>query len=305
MRYPKDLQWWPIEILRALGDVADEMPGIENCNKVYDLLVEGKMKRKKDSSNTLSAKIQLSDISYVQEQRYNEGKQKMVDTNGDDDEPDPTKLTTDDDEVVDSPYDTDDADDAIKPGKTSGATATLDTTVATINQQDDDSDALPADILPTDSQKDKYRKWNLWINYYWQVRDCRDLIPFNMLQRHNKIPIRSRELKSYGTNGNGEVLKLLYELAKITRMQQKDDAWKIIKGHCADRPIRKNSYKALSISDVKFALDYFRDLLQDERESSAAADGVDSAAASNHTETQGQEEIEEEASLAGDENQET
>ncbi|KAI4669622.1 uncharacterized protein J4E88_009904 [Alternaria novae-zelandiae] len=323
MRYPKDLQWWPIEILRALGDVADEMPGIENCNKVYDLLVEGKMKRKKDSSNTLPAKIQLSDISYVQEQRYNEGKQKMVDTTGDDDgmftsdtlfeavkeltcaEPDSTKLTTDDDEVVDSPYDTDDADDAIKPGKTSRATATLDTTVATINQQDDDSDALPANILPTDSQEDKYRKWNLWINHYWQVQDCRDLIPNNMLERYNKIPNRNRELKRYGTNRNGEVLELLYELAKITRMQRKDDAWKIIKGHCADRPMRKDGHKALSISDVKFALDYFRDLLQDERESSAAADGVDSAAASNHTEYQGQEEIEEEASLAGDENQET
>jgi len=38
MRYPKDLQWWPIEILRALGNLADQMPGIDNCNNVYDLL---------------------------------------------------------------------------------------------------------------------------------------------------------------------------------------------------------------------------------------------------------------------------
>ncbi|KAI4638651.1 hypothetical protein J4E93_009952 [Alternaria ventricosa] len=86
MRYPKDLQWWPIEILRALGDLADEMPGIENCNKVYDLLVEGKMKRLKDKSNTLSAKIQLSDIGFVRERvRAGEekGKQKIVNTTTD------------------------------------------------------------------------------------------------------------------------------------------------------------------------------------------------------------------------------
>ncbi|KAI4611098.1 uncharacterized protein J4E87_010617 [Alternaria ethzedia] len=301
MRYPKDLQWWPIEILRALGDLADEMPGIENGNDVYDLLVESKMKRIKDSS---SAEIQLSDISYVRDRRYNKGKHKMPDTHADDEEAGSNGLATDGDEVVDPVDDTDDADDAIKPGKTSAATASLNTTDAIANQQDDDPAALPAAILPTDSQKDKYRKWNLWINHYWQVQDCRDLIPVNMLQRHNKIPIRSRELKSYGTNGNGEVLQLLYELAKITRMQRKDDAWKIIKGHCADRPMRKDGYKALSISDVKFALDYFRDLAQDEGEPSDSAHGVASAGASNDTDTQGQEEIEEEASLAGDENQE-
>lgn len=66
MRYPKDLQWWPIEILRALGDLADELPGIDNWNNVYDLLVEGNKKRMKDNSNTLSAEIQLSDI-YVRD----------------------------------------------------------------------------------------------------------------------------------------------------------------------------------------------------------------------------------------------
>jgi len=84
MRYPKDLQWWPIEILRALGDLADEMPGFDNWNKVYDLLVESKMKRMKDSSNTSLAEIQLSDISYVREQRYNKGKQNKVATPADD-----------------------------------------------------------------------------------------------------------------------------------------------------------------------------------------------------------------------------
>ncbi|KAI4676987.1 uncharacterized protein J4E84_009287 [Alternaria hordeiaustralica] len=300
MRYPKDLQWWPIEILRALGDLADEMPGIENGNDVYDLLVEGKMKRMKDSS---SAEIQLSDISYVRDRRYNEGKEKMPDTYADDEgmlvsytlfeiakeliwaEAESIELTSDDDEVVDSPYDTDDADDAIEPGESSETSATVDTTVASINQHNNNSVALPAAILPTDSQKDKYRKWNLWINHYWQVQDCRDLIPVNMLERYNKIPNRNRELKRYGTNRNGEVLELLYELAKITRMQRKDDAWKIIKGHCADRPMRKDGHKALSISDVKFALDYFRGLPQEEGEESAAASELASTAALNDTKT--------------------
>ena len=326
MRYPKDLQWWPIEILRALGDLADEMPGIENCNKVYDLLVVGKMKRKKDSSNTLLAEIQLGDISYVRERvRAEEGrvKQKMVDTTADNDGmfglctfvilpgeliyagADSSGLTTDDDEVVDPADDTDDVDAATKPAETSETPATVDTTVASINQHNNDSGALPAAILPTDSQKDKYRKWNLWINHYWQVQDCRDLIPVNMLQRHNKIPTRKRGLQSYGNNRNGEVLELLYELAKITRMQRKDDAWKIIKGHCADRPVRKDGdYKTLSAGDVKFALDYFRDVAQDEGELSASANGVAPAAASNDTEPQDQGELEEEAPLAEDKNEE-
>ena len=224
MRYLKDLQWWPIEILRTLGDLADEMPGIENWNIVYDLLVEGNKKRMDDEFNTLSSAIQLSDISYVREQRYNKGKLKMVDTAADDDgmfishmlfevakglicaEAESAELTSDDEEVVDLPNDTDDVDDTIKPGETSGIAATVDTTVASINQHNNDSGALPAAILPTDSQKDKYIKWNLWINHYWQVQDCRDLIPVNMLQRHDKIPTRKRELKSYGTNRNGEVL---------------------------------------------------------------------------------------------------
>ena len=247
----------------------------------------------------------------------------MVDTTADDDgmfishmlfevakelncaEADSTGLTTDDDEVVDSPYDTDDVDAATRPARTSQTAATLSTTDATTNQQDDDSDALPAAILPTDSQDDKIKKWNLWINHYWQERDCRRLIPEEMLQRHNnKKTIRSRELKSYGKKRNGEVNELLYELAKITRMQRKDDAWKIIKGHCADRPMRKDGHKALSISDVKFALDYFRGVAQDEGEEPAAAGGVVSAAMSDDSETQGQEEIEEHASSAGDKNQE-
>ncbi|KAI4940258.1 hypothetical protein J4E86_011063 [Alternaria arbusti] len=99
MRYIKDLQWWPIEILRALGNLADEMPGIDDWNNVYDLLVEGKMKRMKDSSNTSSAEIHLSDIEFVRERvRAGEGKgkQNMVDTTMDDDEADSTRHTFDD-----------------------------------------------------------------------------------------------------------------------------------------------------------------------------------------------------------------
>ncbi|KAI4911356.1 hypothetical protein J4E85_011265 [Alternaria conjuncta] len=285
MRYPKDLEWWPIEILRALGELADEMPGIDNWNSVYDLLVEGNKERLEDSLNTLSAEIQLSDISYVREQRYNKGKQKMIDTTTDDDEADIAELTSDDDDVVDLADDTDDVDDTIKSGETSGIAATLDTTVATINQQDDDPDALPADILPTDSQDVKIKKWNLWINHYWQERDCRVLIPEEMLQRHNnKKTIRSRELKSYGKKRNGEVNELLYELAKITRMQRKDAAWAKIKENWTNRKAGTNGHKALSAGDVKSALDYFRNLPQGEGEESAASGGLASAVTSSDSE---------------------
>jgi len=158
MRYPKDLQWWPIEILRALGDLADEMPGFDNWNTVYDLLVEGKMKRMKDSS---SAEIQLSDIEFVRERvRAGEGKgkQNMVDTTMDDDgmfishtvfevakeltcaEADSTRHTFDDDKVVHPADDTDDVDAANKPGVSSGATLLPNAT-----------NALPPAILPSEN----------------------------------------------------------------------------------------------------------------------------------------------------------
>jgi len=160
MRYLKDLQWWPIEILRALGNLADEMPGIDDWNNVYDLLVEGKMKRMKDSSNTSSAEIHLSDIEFVRERvRAGEGKgkQNMIDTTMDDDgmfishtsfevakeltcaEADSTRHTFDDDEVVHPADDTDDVDAAIEPGVTSGATLLLNAT-----------NALPPAILPSE-----------------------------------------------------------------------------------------------------------------------------------------------------------
>ncbi|KAI4640581.1 uncharacterized protein J4E78_010604 [Alternaria triticimaculans] len=125
MRYPKDLQWWPIEILRALGDLADEMPGIDNGNNVYDLLVVGKMKRIKNNS---SAEIQLSDIEFVRGRvRAGEekGKQNMVDATMDDD--------------VHPADDIDEFDAAIEPGVTSGATLLPNAT-----------NALPPAILPSE-----------------------------------------------------------------------------------------------------------------------------------------------------------
>jgi len=108
-----------------------------------------------------------------------------------------TGLTTDDHAVADSFDNTDDVDAATKPVETSGTAATLNATGATINQEDDDSDALPAAIIPTDSQDVKIKKWNLWINHYWQVQDCRDLIPENLSRQRLLVPSHSHCLASH------------------------------------------------------------------------------------------------------------
>jgi hypothetical protein len=64
------------------------------------------------------------------------------------------------------------------------------------------------------------------IEYYWEVEDCRDLIPEKMLQRDSdKYLLRNRDMKMYGPRGNGEALDLLYELAKITGTQLRGAAW--------------------------------------------------------------------------------
>lgn len=163
IRYPKGLEWWPVRILRALSELADEMPGIDNWNNVYDLLVEGNKKRMKDENNDLSAEIQLSDISYVREQKENKGKQRMVDANNDvmfvshklfevakkliDAEVNTTGLVTDGFAVAHPPDDTEDVGAAIEPDESSGATVIPTAT-----------NALPPVILPSDDQTTKWAK---------------------------------------------------------------------------------------------------------------------------------------------------
>jgi hypothetical protein len=100
--------------------------------------------------------------------------------------------------LADPPDDTDDADAADDPEEGSGAARSTKTTRASIDQQQDDTIAPPLSILPTDSQDAKIEKWNLWINHYWEISDCRQLIPENLLQRGKKgMTVRNRSMKLY------------------------------------------------------------------------------------------------------------
>ncbi|KAI4950314.1 hypothetical protein J4E91_004971 [Alternaria rosae] len=162
MRYPKGLEWWPVEILCTLSDLADETLGIDNWNNVYDLLVEGNKKRMTYENNTLLAEIQLSDISYVRERvraEEEEGKQKMVDTMAENDDTDFTELVWKSCALFDPPDDTDDASATTKPDESAGATVTTNASDGPTNQQADDSEeSIPAAILPINSQEAKIRK---------------------------------------------------------------------------------------------------------------------------------------------------
>ncbi|KAH6865386.1 hypothetical protein BKA58DRAFT_442173 [Alternaria rosae] len=263
MRYPKGLEWWPVEILCTLSDLADETLGIDNWNNVYDLLVEGNKKRMKYENNTLLAEIQLSDISYVRERvraEEEEGRRGGKKRREEEEGRRGGKKRREEEEgrrggkaedgryhggkrrcaLFDPPDDTDDANATTKPDESAGATVTTNASDGPTNQQADDSEeSIPAAILPTNSQEAKIKKWNFWINHHWQVQDYRDLILKEMLQRSNdKEPIRNRELKSYGTKQNGEVLELLNERAKITGIQRKNSAWAKIVENWGDRAPR-------------------------------------------------------------------
>jgi hypothetical protein len=103
------------------------------------------------------------------------------------------------------------------------------------------------------------------------VDDCRDLIPEGMHQRglDNKI-MRNRQLESYkGLKWKGELLELLYELARITGSSQKDAAWIKIRKRWDSRPAGTQGNKAITAGDVKHAIEYFRNQDGGEGESSS------------------------------------
>jgi hypothetical protein len=83
MRYDKRLQFWPIDILRELNDLANRMPGNDGWKEFYDLVEEGHKKRMKDKTNTLPVLLQVVDLEYVRakiQAREDKEKQKMIDT---------------------------------------------------------------------------------------------------------------------------------------------------------------------------------------------------------------------------------
>jgi hypothetical protein len=88
MRYDKHMSTWPLPILRAINDFANEMPGDDGWIRFFDLLEEGHKRRMNDKSNNLTKQLQPVDLAYVREYanltepaepRGGKGKQKMVD----------------------------------------------------------------------------------------------------------------------------------------------------------------------------------------------------------------------------------
>jgi hypothetical protein len=65
MRYKGHISAWPLSILRAISELASDMPGEDAWNKMYDLLEEGQIKRTQDKPNTVLKQLQLSDLAYV------------------------------------------------------------------------------------------------------------------------------------------------------------------------------------------------------------------------------------------------
>jgi hypothetical protein len=64
------------------------------------------------------------------------------------------------------------------------------------SERGDETDSLPSPILSTDTLDSKINKWKLWIQHYWDVNDCRDLIPKKNVPKsyrwygHARPPIR-------------------------------------------------------------------------------------------------------------------
>ena len=120
----------------------------------------------------------------------------------------------------------------------------------------------PQRILPEDEDDPEtlMKKQELWIKYYWNVTDIKALVPPNMRQLDKFGKPTNRALHSCSDQKN--LTKLLYKLARITK-GRKDAAWAQIEEAWKARPVGRGGGKAFAESDVKAALDYFRDLREE------------------------------------------
>ncbi|KAI4638653.1 hypothetical protein J4E93_009954 [Alternaria ventricosa] len=123
----------------------------------------------------------------------------------------------------------------------------------------------PQRILPEDEDDPEtlMKKQELWIKYYWNVTDIKALVPPNMRQLDKFGKPTNRALHSCSDQKN--LTKLLYKLARITK-GRKDAAWAQIEEAWKARPVGRSGGKAFAESDVKAALDYFRDLREEEED---------------------------------------
>jgi hypothetical protein len=180
-----------------------------------------------------------------------------------------------------------------------------------VSERGDGTDSLPPPILSTHTSDSKINKWKLWIRHYWDVNDCRDLIPEKMFQRATGGAVmRGRLLENYQGMPKGRLLELLYELAQMSGKSRKKAAWTRIEERWEMRAAGKNGNKAFTAGDVKYAIGYFqfenlRRRGEGGGESSIAARGAVAVAASHSHETHGQNKPEKEAAQDGDKEHES
>lgn len=133
--------------------------------------------------------------------------------------------------------------------------------------------------------------------------DCKDLIPDDMFERApNRKPKRGGRLENFRGSYKGELLEQLYKLARITGSLQRDEAWAKIRDKWNARSAGKNGNKAMTVGDVKFAIEFFRSQGASIREPSAAAEGAIANAAPQSDETHSRDKLEGEASKRDKEN---
>ena len=154
-----------------------------------------------------------------------------------------------------------DENQASEPSKTPTQQQRIDSG-ASIQDEGTDSRQHPDPILPGDSTETLNMKWKRWIEYYWNVTDTRTLVPEHMRPRGKLGEPLNRALQNYGGNNRtrGRVLELLYQLARITKEERKDLAWAEIEKKWKSRRAGSEGGKALSDGDVMAALNYFRQL---------------------------------------------
>ncbi|RYO35971.1 hypothetical protein AA0113_g11486 [Alternaria arborescens] len=263
-RYDSSISTWPLPVLRGISALASDMPGDDAWNEVYDLLEEGQKKRMKDKPNNTGLIARDNDSLVSQSGNFTSS----------------VGITT--------------ANKESPQYKQGGITA---------SEHDNGIDSLPPSILPDDTEAVRFQKWNRWIQHYWNVDDCKDLIPDDMFERApNRKPKRGGRLENFRGSYKGELLEQLYKLARITGSLQRDEAWAKIRDKWNARSAGKNGNKAMTVGDVKFAIEFFRSQGASIREPSAAAEGAIANAAPQSDETHSRDKLEGEASKRDKEN---
>ncbi|KAI4911414.1 uncharacterized protein J4E92_010227 [Alternaria infectoria] len=246
MRYPGLIGTWPLPILRAITYLARRMPGEEGRDRFVNLLNTGYLERKAtaEQSATFEPQLQLSDLEHVRES---------------------VELETAGESVVEADQSSNlegNSDAASKSGKPSkdptiqqriDRAASVQNDVATPQQR-------PERILSEDEDEPETLKLklDLWIQYYWNVTDIKALVPPKMRQLDKFGKPTNRALHS--SSDHKDLLKVLYQLARITK-GRKDAAWAQM-----EEAWKARGGKAFAESDVKVALDYFRDLREEEED---------------------------------------